>query len=136
MNRQLLVGLILTLDAGQAASQTQRAPLFSFCVVPSDTAWRAAYMGFETDNHARIRSTGTSLLSYPIIRDVAPHSPADSAGIRDGDELRAINGFDLVKQHDSARMHGPGVPVVLRIGRGDTTFERVVTPIPPAKPCN
>jgi hypothetical protein len=125
-------GLLLALLAWPVAAQSQRP--VSFCVVSRDTTWRPAFLGFETENHARILATGRVRSSYPIIRNVVPRSLADSAGIRDGDELRAIDGHDLVKQRDSARVRGPGIPLVLRLGRGDTTFDRVLTPTA-ARPC-
>jgi hypothetical protein len=119
---------IVVYSVRSISSLRQSQQPFSFCVVSHDTASRPAFLGFETENHAAIRAGGAVRRAYPIIRNVVPRSHADSAGIRDGDELRAIDGHDLVKQRDSARVRGPGVPVVLTIGRGDTTFDRVLIP--------
>ncbi len=105
-----------------------------FCVTPRDTAWRPTNFGWlESENSLRTRRGAVSH-AYPILHRIVPGSPADSAGIRDGDVLRAINGFDLATQHDSARVHGPGVATRFRIARGDSTFERTLVGLS-ANPC-
>jgi hypothetical protein len=105
-----------------------------FCVTSRDTSWKPTNFGWlESENSLRTRR-GVVSHAYPILHRIVPGSPADSAGIRDGDVLRAINGFDLAMRHDSARVHGPGVATRFRIARGDSTFERTLVGLP-VKPC-
>jgi membrane-associated protease RseP (regulator of RpoE activity) len=101
-----------------------------FCVVPPDTAWRPVNFGYETQTLFRIDSGRVSDRSYPIVRNVSRNSAADSAGFRDGDILVAVNGFDVLKRRDSARVRGPGVPTRFALRRGDSTFERTLVGVP------
>jgi peroxiredoxin len=69
-----------------------------------------------------------------IILDVTPGSPADRAGLKDGDELLAVDGHEVagVKLRDVAQMVSSTrpVPVELRIRRGTETFVREVSRVP------
>jgi hypothetical protein len=119
----LLICSALTMLPTPGAAQT-------FCVVPPDSSWRPVNFGFELQTRVRIDSGRLSDRSYPILRRVSPNSAADSAGLRDGDILLAVNGFDVLTRRDSARTKGPGVPTRLAIRRGDSTFERTVVGVP------
>jgi peroxiredoxin len=72
-----------------------------------------------------------------IILDVIPLSPADRAGLKDGDELLAVDGHEVVgvKLRDIAEMVSStrAVPVELRIRRGTETFIREVSRMPTSK---
>jgi S1-C subfamily serine protease len=115
---------------------TQRQGL-TFCVTPPDSNWRPVSFGFDTENRGTVRDGNAMTIGYPVIRNVARGSVADSAGIRDGDVWRAVDGHDFVRDREHARVHGPGVPVRLTIARGDSVFDRVVTPGPaPRSLCN
>jgi len=123
------VALLLVVGPRHVSAQDGRV----YCVTSRDTSWRPVNFGFSTENSVTTRR-GVRVHSYPIVHDVARGSPADSAGVLDGDELRAINGHDLVRQLDSARVKGPGVPTRFTIRRRDTTFQRTIVGLP-AKPC-
>ena len=103
------------------------------CVVPPDSNWRPVSWGFETESHVIARDGAVRRRDYPVLRRIVPGSAADSAGLRDGDVWRAIDGHDWVRQHDQARVRGPGIPARLTIARGDSIFDRIITP-GPAKP--
>jgi peroxiredoxin len=69
-----------------------------------------------------------------IILDVVPGGPSDRAGLKDGDELLAVDGHEVagVKLRDVAQMVSSTrpVPVELRIRRGTETFIREVNRMP------
>lgn len=72
-----------------------------------------------------------------IVADVAAHGPAAAAGIRAGDELRAINGTTLSNAEELAQSmtsFAAGQDVRLAIGRGAEVVDVVVRagPRPPA----
>ncbi len=122
------VGALVALSANARAQEGR-----TYCVTPRDTSWRPVNFGFDMEISSR-RRLGVAVYAYPIVRNVVRGSPADSAGLHDGDELRAINRHDYVLEHDSARVKGPGVPTRLTIRRGDSTYERTIVGLP-AKPC-
>ena len=134
MRLHIPVCICLLTSVAYTSRMTAQQPGLVMCVVPRDTSWRPVNFGFDTDNELRPRYRGVVERTYPIIRNVRAGSPADSAGIRDGDAMLAINGADLVRQHDSARVRGPGVPTRFRLRRGDRVFERTLTGLP-AAPC-
>jgi hypothetical protein len=108
----------------------------TYCVIPPDSAWRPAGFGYEHENHEKFSDGVLTVRAYPIIRNVRRGSAADSAGIRDGDQLRAIDGYDLVKRSDSARVRGPGIRHRLTIGRGESTFVRTLSSVAARGPCS
>jgi hypothetical protein len=52
----------------------------------------------------------------------------------DGDVWLAIDGHGFIREPKLARVNGPGIPARLTIARGDSVFDRIVTP-GPAHPC-
>jgi peroxiredoxin len=69
-----------------------------------------------------------------IILDVIPGSPAERTGLKDGDELLAVDGHEVagVKLRDVAQMVSSTrpVPVELRVRRGTETLIREVSRVP------
>jgi peroxiredoxin len=74
------------------------------------------------------------LAAVKIISDISPGSPADRAGLKDGDELLAVDGREVagVKLRDVAQMVSSTrpIPVELRIRRGTETLVREVSRVP------
>src|SRR6185369_12418154 len=77
----LVVALVTLNVAAPRATGAQVSQ--TFCVVPKDTSWRPVVFGFETENQVVMKRGSAIRRFYPIIRNVLPGSPADSAGIRD-----------------------------------------------------
>lgn len=126
--------MLLLLVAGQVAvaqgggrSVTRQLPHRD-----STVAWTGyGYRGTV----GRGQLTGRIRRTYPVVTSVVSGSPADSAGMKVGDEVLSINGFDFVSQFDSAHFMGPGIPIRVRVQRADSVLQLVLTPIPfPSKP--
>ncbi|MGH9741409.1 MAG: RIP metalloprotease RseP, partial [Candidatus Acidiferrum sp.] len=66
----------------------------------------------------------------PIIDQVAPGTPADQAGIRDGDVITAVNGNKIQywEQFMEATQSSNGKPMTLDVDRKGKTVQLVVTP--------
>jgi len=60
--------------------------------------------------------------SRPVVSEVLSQSPADSAGVRAGDTILAIDGFDTVQRTDSARIRRTDLPTLLTVRRGSDTL--------------
>jgi hypothetical protein len=131
--RHLLTMGIVLIAASPALLGAQAGRVF--CITPSDSTWRPAFFGYNLSVRGQSDRAGGVRYFYPVIRDVVAGSPADSAGVRDGDELRAINGIDLVLRHDSVRVIGPGVPTRMIFGRADSTFERTLVGLAVHRSC-
>jgi hypothetical protein len=58
-----------------------------------------------------------------LLAHVAPHTPASDAGIRDGDELLAINGVTNSVQHQWTLYGRPGERLILTLRRGGKIFQ-------------
>lgn len=74
------------------------------------------------------------LLGYapirPVIDQVGPGTPADHAGLRDGDVILAINGnkIDYWEQFREATQSSNGKPITLDVNRKGQTIQLTVTP--------
>lgn len=96
-------------------------------VTSADTSWHPLYLGMSIRGGGTRRS-GRLQYDYDVIVSVDSLSPAARAGLRVGDEILSINGFDLVTERDSARYRGAGVPTALRVRRGAEILEVTITP--------
>ncbi len=68
----------------------------------------------------------------PIIDKVEPNSPAEKAGLRKGDIIRAINGeaiYSPAALADHTKAH-PNESMTLRVERDGTTFDTKASPVP------
>jgi regulator of sigma E protease len=67
----------------------------------------------------------------PLVARVFPNSPAEEAGLRQGDLVVAANGTRLLSQPALAEIlsdSAPGTPVTLTVRRGSSEFNLAVTP--------
>jgi putative serine protease PepD len=81
-----------------------------------------AYLGVATSD--------ASSQNGAVVQSVQPGSPADNAGIRQGDVIRSVDGKQLTGSSDLAAAistHSPGDKVSLTIVRGGSTQSRTVT---------
>lgn len=83
---------------------------------------------------AKDNTESSRILGYapirPIIDQVGPGTPADRAGLRDGDMILAINGnkIDYWEQFREATQASNGKPITLDVNRKGQTVQLVVTP--------
>jgi regulator of sigma E protease len=83
---------------------------------------------------ARNVSDTSHILGYapirPIIDQVAPGTPADRAGIREGDVITAVNGkkIEYWEQFMVATQSSDGKPMTLDVNRNGSSVQLVVTP--------
>lgn len=92
----------------------------------STPAQIAGYAGFSFSVRAYV-SDGKTTYAYPRITELAPRSPADSAGIRVGDDILEVNGRDA-RELGAVRLT-VGMKTVFRMRRGDREFEITLVPI-------
>lgn len=76
-----------------------------------------------------------------IIAQIASNSPADRAGLREGDEIVALNGkkiysFEAIDDAESAMSNGPVKPMTLSVVRGNEHFDTKLLPEKPLEPTN
>lgn len=76
-----------------------------------------------------------------LISQIASNSPADRAGLKEGDEIVALNGQKIYSPDsiDYAQMmmsNGPVKPMTLTIRRDNNEFTRTLTPETPLQPTN
>lgn len=126
----LVIGLLASASALEAQQGTQGAQTGrprEIRVVPRDTSVKPFFTGysFRVASGNRPGSSG-----YPVITEVAHDSPAEQAGLKVGDELLSVAGFDWVSRPDSARFRGPGVAVPIRVRRGSDVLQLTLTPVP------
>jgi regulator of sigma E protease len=79
--------------------------------------------------------------SSAIISQIASNSPADRAGLKEGDEITALNGetiysYDSIDYAQLMMSNGPVKPLTLTIRRGNDYFERKLLPVKPVEPTN
>lgn len=122
-----LLGLLASASALEAQQGAQAGRPREFRVVPRDTSVKPFFTGYSFRVSSSNRSGGSG---YPVITEVAPGSPAEQAGLKVGDELLSIAGFDWISRPDSARYWGPGVAVPIRVRRGKDVLQLRLTPMP------
>ncbi len=82
----------------------------------------------------KVASDPSQILGYapirPIIDQVAPGTPADHAGLREGDEITAVNGnkIEYWEQFMVATQSSNGEPITLDVKRNGQSVRLVVTP--------
>ena len=69
--------------------------------------------------------------TQPVVGDVLPNGAAFKAGLQSGDRVLKVDEKEMHHFSDisDAMMLNVGTPVVLTIQRGDTVFEKTITPI-------
>lgn len=74
-----------------------------------------------------------------IVDDVVSNSPADLAGLTNGDEITALNGKKIysplaIISAVEAMSNSPVLPLTLTVQRANQQFTRTVTPVKPIQP--
>jgi regulator of sigma E protease len=75
----------------------------------------------------------------PIVNRVAPHSPAEVAGLAQGDEILALNGeriysIESLLHVEEKMTNGTITPVTMRVRRGTNEIEKTLIAQVPVKP--
>ncbi|HEY3130777.1 MAG TPA: RIP metalloprotease RseP [Acidobacteriota bacterium] len=87
----------------------------------------------EAVSEAEIGSIGVDHVIPPVVAMVDPHSPAERAGLRPGDQILKVRfGSTEVSNFPDTRrlvMESEGKPLEFTIRRGDQIFTRTITPI-------
>lgn len=129
-----IIGCISVFSPRTASAQTVVSPVNSSPQATANantTSNRVAgFTGFTIRFTAQVRVGHEPEMSYPTVDKVLPESPAARAGVHAGDLIIEVNGHD-------ARVRGAlfpveGIPYVMRVRRGDTEREIMLTPV--AKP--
>lgn len=76
-----------------------------------------------------------------IVGGIVSNSPADRAGLTNGDEIIALNGEkiyspDSIDYAQIQMSNGPVQPMTLTVRRGDTNFDCILIPEKPLQPTN
>jgi len=76
-----------------------------------------------------------------LISDIVSNSPADRAGLTNGDEIIALNHERIYSPYsivyaEMQMSNGPVKPMTLTVRRGNNMFDRTLTPEMPVKPTN
>ena len=79
--------------------------------------------------------------SPALISQIASNSPADRAGLKEGDEIVALDGQkiyspDAINYAEMMMSNGPVKPMMLTVRRGSGEFEKSLTPERPLEPTN
>lgn len=126
-----VVSFVLGLAATAATASAQGVR--EFTVVQRDTLVKPFWVGYSFRSRSSGSASKPGQSGYTVITDVVPGSPAERAGLKVGDEILSINGYDRATRPDSARYFGPGKPVPLRVRRGESIVNLIITPeVPPA----
>lgn len=126
MKTRLLPLLVVALYIGAPAASAQEASPPATAATQPPQPRLALYTGIQIAGTAQMNPDGTvTPTSYLTVRNVAPGSPADSAGVEVGDIIIEINGQDT--RTPSAVALRPGAPNTYRLRRGEMEFEVVIT---------
>lgn len=134
----LLAVLLVPVSVACAAAQTQAAmPASASAAPPAPSAQTQArrpqaYAGLEIRFQVSVGPDQVANPSYPVVKTVAPGSPAHEAGMLAGDVITEVNGRD--SREPRALWFQPGVRYTLRIRTGDQERETVLVPLPPRAP--
>lgn len=127
MNARVLLALaVATATAGCVQAQqpaSTAGPRGTTEVVELPQPPATAYVGLETT----VRLPG----GRPIVRGVAPRSPAATAGFAVGDTLLVFEGQDTQQRLPNLRMLTPGRRYTVQVKRGAETPSLVLIPGPP-----
>lgn len=121
-------GLAVCLSA-PATAQTPVAPAPRIAADSTKPLPTPAFTGFQITVSMLRTDDGKLTFGYPHILSIAPDSPALQAGMEVGDAIIEANGSDLIKS-PYALFPEAGKKLLLRIRRGETEKEVVLTPLP------
>lgn len=106
------------LAAVTAASRSRGA---SAAVAPRAAQQPSGYLGITISNATHTMAEGKTIAyyhDYPVVESVEPGSPAEKAGIENGDVILAYNSEDLkAKKIALSDLLKPGAKVVVRVRR-------------------
>ena len=79
--------------------------------------------------------------SSATISQIVSNSPADRAGLKEGDQIIALNGekiysYDSIDYAQMIMSNGPVKPLTLTVVRGKETFDKTLVPEKPLSPTN
>jgi len=112
VRRGYAIGAVVGLCAAASVAAGQTS-----VVVEGPTGW----FGVTLADEGMIDERGTTFfLSYPVVSEVEPNSPAEKAGVRPGDVLMSFNSHDMRGTVFQLRNWlKPGAPFVLQLRRND-----------------
>jgi C-terminal processing protease CtpA/Prc len=119
--------LLLPLAAQPALAQAG-ASVTSNVRSAAPTATRASsFTGLTISFNVAVGADGVPVMDLPYVRAVAPGSPGEQVGIRQGDVIIEVNGRD--SREDRALWLEAGVRYTLRLRTGDQEREVVLVPL-------
>ena len=88
-----------------------------------------------------LRKVMMGAMQPAIVGDVATNSPAALAGLKEGDEITAMNGqkvysFEAVAYTEELMTNTPVKAATFTVKRGADTFEKTLVPLKPVAPTN
>jgi regulator of sigma E protease len=88
-----------------------------------------------------LRQISVNYAEKTVVGDLASNSPADVAGLKEGDEILALDGQKIfspmaVLSLEDSLTNVPVTPITFSIKRGDQLFEKTILAVKPLQPTN
>ncbi len=111
-----------------AGSLSAQAPTPATCTGVGALAWYSRALGFSLRRRAVVRGNTVVVFAYPLVTEVVRQSPADSAGLRVGDEFLLLDRSNLVMELGSLRTPDSLVRTSMVFRRGEIVKRRTAVP--------